>query len=394
MRNKAGRVLGLAVVAVATVMVAAIGEGWAEAPARKAAEADAKAPAPKGGLRIGVGAPPKDVRKGVADPLGGAAQKKAVGGAAPAVAPQWPFYATFQLTATDGVSLDAVFYPARGGPDAPVLMLVHQSGTGHSSKDFQEPIESLEGKTLAEHLQQQDYAVFLVDMRPQAAQRRDATQREVLAALLGDLHTAYAFLIDRHNRRELNLSKFGVIAIGDGADLVAQWTAYDGGAVANPGRLSDLGALAMISPPAEAWGTRLAPALTALAPRLPMLLIAGDRDTELAKSAQPVLERHPLSKVAFFETRLQGNRLLGFEPKVVETLTKFLEEPVKFRKNSEWEPRYLLHPIAYSDVQLTPIKEPSKDQPAEPKAKAKAKDQPAEPKAKDQPAPKAKDADG
>ena len=63
---------------------------------------------------------------------------------------------------------------------------------------------------------------------------------------------AYAFLIDRHNRRELNLAKFGLIAVGDGATLRPPGWPFDNGSVANPGRLGDVQALVLVSPAAEA----------------------------------------------------------------------------------------------------------------------------------------------
>ena len=77
-----------------------------------------------------------------------------------------------------------------------------------------------------------------------------------------------------------------------------------------------------------------------------MLLIAGERDTDVAQAAQKTVERNRLGKVAYLETRLQGDVLIRLEPKVAETLLKFLEEPVKFRGNATWVPRYLMTPDA------------------------------------------------
>ena len=39
--------------------------------------------------------------------------------------------------------------------------------------------------------------------------------------LVEDLQAGYFFLVDRHNRGDLNLAKLGVIASGDSANLVA-----------------------------------------------------------------------------------------------------------------------------------------------------------------------------
>lgn len=388
MRIRAGRMLGVVAVAWATVGLAGLGSVGAQD--RDAPQADAKAkanakpgqtkrtPRARGGLRVGVGAPPKNVGGGAVDPLANpdaAAKKQAVPG--PAAPPEWPFHVAFRLTGGDGQTLSATFYPARGGTDAPVLMLVHQTGPGHSSEDFQKPAESLKGQTLAEHLQQQDYAVLLIDLRGHGPDvRRQEVNTKDTRSLVNDLHTAYRFLIDRHNRRELNLAKFGVIAVGDGATLAAGWAALDNGAVPNPGRLSDLGALVMISPVEEMSGMRLAPSVNALAPRLPMLIVAGSRDSELAKAAQPILERNRLSTVKFFETRLQGNRLLDFEPEAITTILKFLDEPVKFRRNADWEPRYLLQPIAYGDIQFVAHEAKAEEKAAAPDAKADAKPAP------------------
>jgi hypothetical protein len=63
-----------------------------------------------------------------------------------------------------------------------------------------------------------------------------------------------------------------------------------------------------------------------------------------------------MSKVLKVESRLPGDKLLRFEPKLVSNISKFLEDPVKFRPNSEWEPRYLFNPVAYGELNLIPGK--------------------------------------
>jgi hypothetical protein len=345
-------------------------------PAKKAAKAKAKR---KGGLLAGGAIAPKGAAaKG--DPLGKAQAKDAP--------PRWPYHVRFKLTSSDGLTQNATYYPSRGGDSAPVLLLVHQGGPGHSARDFEEPIEAFDGKTLAERLQELDYAVLIPELRLPAAAAaganpdakpkdkapRGAAERE-LATLAADLRAAYLFLIDRHNLRELNVAKLGVLGLGDGATVSAAWAAaaYPNGPIASPGRISDVGALVLVSPAAESGNLKLSAALTTLAPRVPILVVAGDRDAEVAKSAEPLLQRPRLaSKVARFESRLQADRLLRFEPKAVEAITKFLEDPVKFRANSDWEPRYLLTPVAYSDVENIPSKkaeEPAKKDAAKAAAK-------------------------
>ena len=66
--------------------------------------------------------------------------------------------------------------------------------------------------------------------------------------MVGDLQSAYLFLLDRHNRGELNLAKLGVVALGDGANLAAAWAYQPGAAITSEGRPSDLSALALRAP--------------------------------------------------------------------------------------------------------------------------------------------------
>jgi pimeloyl-ACP methyl ester carboxylesterase len=321
---------------------------------------------PKGGLRAPGGAGPKGaVHKG-ADPLVNALQ-----------GPEWPYHFRLKYIAGDRQQLAATFYPSRAGANAAVVMLIHDRGSGRSDKDFEEPIEELKGQSFAEYLQEQDYAVLALDLRGHGENPRrdgDPSARE-WAAQIQDLQTAYHFLIDRNNRRELNLSKFGVLGVGHGANLVLAWAASSGGAVASEGRISDLGALVLVSPQEDSLGLRLLTLLRPLAPRLPILLIATERDTDVTKDAEDILARRRLSRVMKIDSRLPGDKLLRFEPKLVSNIAKFLEDPVKFRPNSEWEPRYLFNPVAYGDLKLIPGRheEPDAAQPKAAPAPAPAK---------------------
>jgi pimeloyl-ACP methyl ester carboxylesterase len=309
----------------------------------------------------------------------GAAAKGGGGQAAGAQVPQgpvWPFHYTMRIGGQDRPPLNIAYFPAREAFRAPVLMLVHESGPGHSGKDFDEPIDELKGKSLAGYLQEQGYALLVVDLRGHGGNERRALAANEWQAMIADLQLAYTFLVDRHNRGELNLGKMGVIAVGDTANLVAAWAAAPGGGVSSEGRLSDIGALILVSPVPLVERLALARLLPQIAARFPILALCGDRDEasiQAVRDNQRVIERHRLSRVAFFDTSLHGGRLLSFFPKVVPTVEKFLDDPVKFR-TLDWEPRYLLAPIAYSQVELAadsgfaPV-----GQAAEAKAKADAK---------------------
>ena len=341
--------------AVALGMIgAALAQDRDNPPAPK--KAAGKGPARKGLRAAGGAAPPKEARKKEADPMA-------------AAEPDWPFHWRLRISGGDGrTMLAASYYPSKLRANAPVLLLIHERGVGRSGKDFQQPIADLQGRGLADYLQEQEYAVLVLDLRGHGANPRQALDAKEWQASVGDLQAAYSFLIDRHNRGELNVGKLGVIALGDGANLAAAWAAA-GGAVASEGRPTDLGALALVSPvpPEEAQGLRpaLPQALASLAPRVPILLVAGKRNNKPVKDAKDLVERHRLSKVVLLDTPLAGQRLLAFQAGVPTTIAKFFEDPIKFR-TVEWEPRYLLNPVGFGDVRL--ITKDQKEQPVEPEA--------------------------
>jgi alpha-beta hydrolase superfamily lysophospholipase len=308
-------------------------------------------PKPKGGLRIRAGAPPKGLRANGADPLTKQQDDE----------PEWPFHYKFKFASFDGTALSSLYYPSRLGSSAPVVLLVHETGPGHSSKDFLEPIPDLKNQSLAEHLQEQGYAVLASDLRGHGENRRHSLGPKEWREMVGDLQATYQFLLDRHNRKEVNLAKFGVVALGDAANLVGTWAATPGAAVAIEGRISDIGALALVSPlpeVPEVSGFRLKSAVPVLAPRVPLLLEVGEKDEEsfgIVKELQAAVERHRLSKVALLDSRLHGTKLLRFVAKSPEPIVRFLEATIKFRTD-EWEPRYNLSPITYTNIELVAAK--------------------------------------
>jgi dienelactone hydrolase len=320
-------------VAVVTMMLvgAALGQGQRQ-PTR-------------GPLRNQGGVPLKKARPEAGDPLAKVAravQKSAIGLS----------HYTFRLRSFDGTPLAASYYPSRLGNSAPTVMLIHE--TGRSRKDFEDPVEELKGQGLAAHLQGLGYAVFSMDLRWQGQNPRRALTADERPKLLEDLQAGYFFLVDRHNRGDLNLEKLGVVALGDGANLVTTWAIQPGAAITTEGKPSDVSALVLISPNPEGFGHILGHGLTTLAPRVPILLIAGERDNaskDAVQSVRQAIQRVRLSKIELFPSALHGYKLLRLEPKITSTLVRFLETTLKNRP-VEWEPKYNLTPITFGDSQL------------------------------------------
>lgn len=341
------------------------------APAAK----DASGPAPKasrkGGLRLPGGGRPRGTPKRAADPLAdaapaGAAAANPPAGAAPAPGqaaapapaapqgpPKWPFHYTLKLAPESG-PLALEYYPAKESFQAPVVLLVHEPGQGRSGNDFSTPIDELKGQGLAAHLQSKGYAVVVPDLRGHGRNGRRTIAPAEWRTSIADLQAVYQFLIDRNNRGELNLARLGVVALGESANLVAAWAGTPGAAVSTEGRISDLGPLVLVSPVADARGLSLERLLPPIAARFPLFVIAGDRDDRAlasARAAQPVVERHRLGKVAFHDSALHGTRLIQFVPRIPGEVERFLSEALA-HPALDWEPRYLLDPIPYGDVQL------------------------------------------
>ena len=405
--------LGVAVASLALTLGLALAQDNPPEPDPKGAAAkdkdknDPKAKKNAKGRRGPVapaGAPPKKGRPKADDPLAGRraangnanANAPADGKAAvalPTSPPAWPFHYKLRIAGVDGTPLAASYYPARTKLNAPVLMLVHDKGSGRSGKDFEEKLDELKGQSLAEYLQEQGYAVIVPDLRGHGQNVRHEVGAAEWQAMTGDLQAIYYFLVDRHNRAEFNLAKLGVIALGDSANLVAAWAATPGAAISGERPVGDLSGLVLISPVPDSLGLKLQQILPPVAPRIPIYLACGDRDQaslNVVKACQQVVERHQRSKVSFFDSSLHATKLLQFYGKAPGAITRFLDDPVKGRV-VDWEPRFLLTPVAY---QSDGVVETAKAKSALPKAKdadPKAKD--ADPKAKEAPDAKAKEKD-
>ena len=327
----------------------------------------------RGRIRNQGGAPLKKARPEAGDPLakadGADAKRKAKAAGA------GTYHYTFKLHSFDGSPLAASFYPSKLGSTAPVVMLVHEAN--RSRKDFEEAVTELKGLGLAEHLQEEGYAVFSMDLRGQGQNPRRVLSASDRPLLAEDLQAAYVFLLDRHNRGDCNVAKLGMIAVGEGANLAVAWAYQPGAAVSTEGRPSDLNALVLISPYPAGFGYVLGHILPSLAPRIPLALLAGTKDNaskDAVESVRRLVERARLNKVELFPSSLHGYKLMRLEPKVTPAIMRFLEPTIKLRP-IDWEPRYNLIPVTVSEIQTvrhtqTPVK------PAAKKGQAKAAEAP------------------
>jgi alpha-beta hydrolase superfamily lysophospholipase len=339
----------------------------------------------RGRLRNQGGAPLKKARPEAGDPLANAAgDAKGKGKAAAAAPAAGTYHYTFKLHSFDGTPLAASYYPSKLGSTAPPVMLIHEAN--RSRKDFEEPVSDLKGQGLAEHLQVEGYAVLSMDLRGQGQNPRRMLIAGDRPLMYEDVQAGYVFLLDRHNRGDLNVGKLGVIALGEGANLAVAWAYQPGAAVSTEGRPSDLNALVLISPYPEGSGYVLGHVLASLAPRIPLALLAGSKDNvskDAVESVRRMVERARLNKVELFPSSLRGYKLLRLEPKLIAAVMRFLETTVKLRP-TEWEPRYNLNPIAVTDITVVrhtkPTEKPATEKQAQPKADDKAK---ADAKAKD-----------
>ncbi len=343
------------------------------APGKAEAEKDKAKTTKKGLLKAPARTPNKGVRKAV-DALANPANVDGV-----VVAPGQPlplagtFHYRFKISLGQTEPLSVAYYPSKTpGINTPVVMLVHERE--RSSKDFEESIAELKKASIAEDLQKQGYTVMALDLRGHGGSTpRRTLPRADWVNVAEDLQTAYYCLVDRHNWSELNLGKLGVVALGEGANVAASWAAR-GGAVSSEGRTSDLGALILISPmiDAQSQGLNLRPAVSAIAARIPLDLIVGEKDTasaplidDGAASIKTIVKRYRSNKVETFPSALHGYKLLQFEPNLIPSIVKFLESSSKV-KADPWEGRYLLTPVIYSDVKV--IKNPVRVDPATKKA--------------------------
>lgn len=328
------------------------------APAGKAADpakgAPAKGKGRRGGLLApgGAGAKAKAVGKGAADPFARPAAEPGKEAAKDAPEPG-TFHYTFKIVAHDGQALAAAYYPSRLGTGAPVVMLIHERD--RSIKDFSDKIVDFQNRGLAEGLQKEGFAVLAVDLRGHGANQRRSLSAQDWQTMVLDLQSAYLFLIDRHNRGEINLARLGVVALGEGANLAAAWASRPEAATSSPGRAGDLAGLVLISPmvDAQAQGLKIGQALRALAPRVPLCVLAGERDAasaQVVKDAKPAIVRVRSNKVELFPSSLHGFKLLRLEPNVTGAITRFLDDALK-AKAEEWEPRYNLAPVPFNDIQ-------------------------------------------
>jgi len=327
----------------------------------------------RGRIRNQGGAPLKKARPEAGDPLAKADGADAKGKAKAAGAATYHY--TFKLHSFDGSPLAASFYPSKLGSTAPVVMLVHEAN--RSRKDFEEAVTELKGLGLAEHLQEEGYAVFSMDLRGQGQNPRRVLSASDRPLLAEDLQAAYFFLLDRHNRGDFNVAKLGMIAVGEGANLAVAWAYQPGAAVSTEGRPSDLNALVLISPYPAGFGYVLGHILPSLAPRIPLALLAGSKDNaskNAVESVRRLVERARLNKVELFPSSLHGYKLMRLEPKVTPAIMRFLEPTIKLRP-IDWEPRYNLIPVTVSEIQTVRHTQ-TLEKPAAKKGQAKAVEAP------------------
>lgn len=122
------------------------------------------------------------------------------------------------LTTDDGKQLAATYYKSVKGKDAPALILLHQQGSSRLAWKI----------PMVDRLHEEGYAILTFDFRKHG----EAGGGEKLGAhdyvgMVNDLETAKAFLVEEHEKGNLNIRKTGIVAPAMAGPIALVFTAAD-----------------------------------------------------------------------------------------------------------------------------------------------------------------------
>ena len=253
----------------------------------------------------------------------------------------------------DGKTIAGSYYAPRGGgaaesEDAPVVILIH--GETDDRLVWERKPTSVDGKPAADVLSGAGFAVVTIDMRGYGESKEAGSRRPNPNAMLGDLEAVKQFLMEKHEKKELNINKLGIVAAGDFAPIAAAYAEYDWKKPDYDDALSpaertprgrDVQALVLLSPAAAVGRTKTGTALRTLTdPRagVGVFIINGSDDprnrgvaSDLGRTIQH--DKDPQDnkyfheyETAFHGTDLVGQRGLMTEREMFGFLSKYLKD--------------------------------------------------------------------
>lgn len=268
-----------------------------------------------------------------------------------------------KLTTNDGVLLHSMYYPGSDGKQTVPVILLHgwdgPRGAG-AARDFDD---------LAADLQAAGHAVIVPDLRGHGDSRQRRTPvgtkvgiarkrlggRGLNAMVTSDVEAVKQFLMDEHNRGELNIELLCVVGCEMGAAVAANWTAQDWAwpTVRDLKQGKDVRALVLVSPPAAFRNLSVTKAMS-FAPmqKLPVMIVHGNHDKNANRSVKRIcklLDPHhrattDAKKRTFVkveqETSLQGAELLNPRLDTINRIREFIQHQVVDRRDRiRWRPR-------------------------------------------------------
>lgn len=217
--------------------------------------------------------------------------------------------------------------------DAPVIILIH--GQGEDRLVWENRPTNFKQRPMTEVLSDEGFAIVAVDMRG-SGESKSSDGKDVPVAdypkMLGDLEAIKDFLLTKHQAKELNINKLGIVAADQLTAVALQYAAYDWRkpdyddaplpSQRTP-RGRDVRAVALLSVANQMGGVK---SLTAIAflknQQIDMaVFLAIGSDDPLDKGLTKRIGRQfrvdqdpeDLRLIETYETRLRGTNLIGAE---------------------------------------------------------------------------------
>lgn len=135
------------------------------------------------------------------------------------------------LTAADDWPIHVTYFRSEKGRESPVVVLL-TAANGNEKTSLTRRIWT----EMAEHLQRNDFAVLTVDLRKHGDSVPDVVDNPRMNKVLpvdyrnmviGDMEAVKAFLMERHEAKELNIRKLAIVAGGDSGLVGAAFALND-----------------------------------------------------------------------------------------------------------------------------------------------------------------------